>query len=97
MKQIEGKTLYDINEIAEKLGVSVVTATNLIKTKKLQAVKFGRRWNVSKENLSEFLDGKDQGGPDITACPICYEDGVVSFLRLHNGKCGNGHHWTSWQ
>lgn len=48
--------IYDLNEIAEILGVTKRTVYNYIKAKKLPASKIGKEWRVTPEQLQKFLD-----------------------------------------
>lgn len=47
--------LYNAQEVAELLGISVETARNYISDGRLKAKKIGTRYYVSEEKLKEFL------------------------------------------
>lgn len=61
MKAIDGFLLYDIHDIAEKLGVTERSAYEHIRNGEMRAVKFGRSWHVSVSALGEFLEGRYHG------------------------------------
>ena len=51
----EGVTGYTIKDLMEKLPLSYAFLVDLIKTKKLQAVKVGRQYVVPKEVFDVFM------------------------------------------
>lgn len=51
---IKNKPYYTPQEVADYLGVKVLTVYRWIKDGKLKAVKIGQ-WRISKENLEELL------------------------------------------
>jgi len=50
--------LYGLQEIAEALNVTRRTLYNYLKQGKLKAVKIGKEWRVSEDNLHRFLNGE---------------------------------------
>lgn len=50
--------VYTLKEVEELLKVSNRTLLNYIKAGKLNAVKIGRKWMVTEENIKKLLDGK---------------------------------------
>lgn len=50
--------VYTLEEIAEMLDVTRRTLYTYVKDGKLKAVKVGRSWRVTEENLREYLNGK---------------------------------------
>ena len=49
--------LYTLEELSEKLSVTVYTLRNYIRSGKLKAAKIGGKWRVSEENLLRFING----------------------------------------
>lgn len=47
--------VYNLDEVAEILQVTRRTIYNHLKAGNLKAVKIGKYWKVSKENLQEFI------------------------------------------
>ena len=65
-KKVDGVKLYDIRELAEKLGVTTRTIQAYIGNyqkqqgiARLRAQKIGRKWYVSEGNLHAFLNRED--------------------------------------
>lgn len=56
MKMDNELKVYSLEEIAEIIGVTKRTMYTYVKDGKLKAVKIGKNWRVSYENLKEFLD-----------------------------------------
>lgn len=52
MKELK---VYTIDEVVELLHVTRRTVYSYIKDGKLKAVKIGKYWRVTQENLEEFL------------------------------------------
>lgn len=57
MQQINGVKMYAIDELADKMPVSIWTLRNYVRKGKLRAIKMGRSYWISEENLVEFLNG----------------------------------------
>lgn len=64
MKEIEGVKLYDLAEVAEKLGVAERTVLYYLANGKygrgiqrLYGQKIGKRWYISEDNIRRFLEG----------------------------------------
>jgi len=47
---------YSLEEIARKLSVHVNTVRNLVRARKLPAVKMGVQWRVNKSDLVTYLE-----------------------------------------
>lgn len=47
--------VYTIDEIAELLHITRRTLYAYLKTGKLKAIKVGKYWRVTEENLKDFL------------------------------------------
>lgn len=47
--------MYDLQEVSEKIGISVVSLREWIKQGKLKAKKLGVKYYVSEDSLIEFL------------------------------------------
>lgn len=47
--------LYSLEELSEMFGITRRTIYSWIKDGKLKAVKFGKYWKVSQENLEDFI------------------------------------------
>ena len=56
--------VYTTEEVAEILQVTKRTVYNYIKTGALKAVKIGKYWRISAENLEEFIS---TGSPAVNA------------------------------
>lgn len=48
--------VYTLDEVAEILQLTKRTLYNYVKAGKLKAVKVGKYWRVSSENLQEFIN-----------------------------------------
>ena len=48
---------YTVEEIATKLRLHEETIRRLIRTKKLEAFKTGKKWLISQEQLDKYLRG----------------------------------------
>lgn len=55
MINLESIKMYDLQEVSEKIGISVVSLREWIKQGKLKAKKLGVKYYVSEESLIEFL------------------------------------------
>jgi excisionase family DNA binding protein len=47
---------YTLEEVSEILHLTIRTLYTYIKTGQLRAVKFGKYWRVSQEDLEAFMD-----------------------------------------
>ena len=47
---------YTLEEVSEVLKVTRSTIYNYIKSGNLKAVKMGKYWRVSEDNLKEFIE-----------------------------------------
>ena len=57
-EMIENLKMYTIEETAEILGVSKRTMMTYLKQKRIRAVKIGRRWKFTEQNIVDFVSGK---------------------------------------
>ena len=55
MINLESIKMDDLQEVSEKIGISVVSLREWIKQGKLKAKKLGVKYYVSEESLIEFL------------------------------------------
>lgn len=55
MINLESIKMYDLQEVSEKIGISVVSLREWIKQGKLKAKKIGVKYYVSEDSLIEFL------------------------------------------
>ena len=55
VKEFKDKTLFSTLEVAKILGVSRVTVFNRIKSGEINALKVGRAYLISKEELNRYL------------------------------------------
>ena len=62
MREVEGVTLYTIQEAAEQLGVTAQTVRRYIKEELLPAKRIGRPYLISGDALRHFV-----GGEPVTA------------------------------
>ncbi len=46
--------MYSCSDVAERYGVQVITIWDWIRKKKLPAIKIGREYRVSSDDLMEF-------------------------------------------
>lgn len=53
-------TIYTLDELAELLKVTKRTLYNYVRSGKLEAVKVGREWRVTEDQLKDFLHGKPE-------------------------------------
>ncbi len=56
-----------VQEVADRLGVSVFTIRRYIRAGKLRAVKLDAAYRISREDMSEFLRSREISGPTIAA------------------------------
>lgn len=52
----EQKEFYKAEDLAEKLGVNIMTIYRYIKAGKLKAYKIGKEFRVKKEDFEKFLE-----------------------------------------
>ncbi len=56
--------VYTIDEVVDLLHVTRRSIYSYIKEGKLKAVKIGKYWRVTQENLEEFLSRGTKAAPD---------------------------------
>jgi excisionase family DNA binding protein len=61
--------LYNIAEVAERLGMSKDTITTWIKAGRLKASRIGRFWRIRARDLEAFIDHPPPLHPDRPAAP----------------------------
>lgn len=54
-KQIAGVILYDLQEVSSKIGLSVRTLREYIKSSKIEAKKLGRSYHINETEIQRFL------------------------------------------
>ena len=50
--------MYTCEEVAERYSVKVITVWDWIRKKKLNAIKLGREYRVSEDDLIQFEEGR---------------------------------------
>jgi len=53
---IPAPTFYTTEEVAELFKVNVKTIREMIKSKRLQAVKFGQEYRITDEQIRQYID-----------------------------------------
>lgn len=53
-------TVYTLDELSELLKVTKRTLYNYVRSGKLEAVKVGREWRVTEDQLRNFLQRKTE-------------------------------------
>lgn len=56
-KEILGRTMYTVDEVAAMLGVLPRTIREYITAGKITGAKFNRRWHITEDELDKFLTG----------------------------------------
>ncbi len=57
--KIGKKKFYNVEALSKMLSIPVETVRAYIRRNRLKAIKIGKRYLVSEENLQKFLDGED--------------------------------------
>ena len=57
MKEIAGIKCYELQEVADILGVHYQTIRNLIKNGKINATRIGRNYMITEQNLQKYING----------------------------------------
>ena len=57
MKEIAGIKCYELQEVADILGVHYQTIRNLIKNGKIKATRIGRNYVITEQNLHKYING----------------------------------------
>ena len=58
MEIINGKKMYDVNEVSQITTIFVRTVEKYLRSGKMHGVKIRGHWLVSETSLNDFLDGK---------------------------------------
>lgn len=58
--------LYTCDEIAERYAVKVITVWDWIRSKKLGAVKIGKMYRISEDDIQEFENARRTVQSDYT-------------------------------
>ena len=58
MEIINGKKMYDVNEVSQRTTIFIRTVEKYLRQGKMHGVKIRGHWLVSEESLNDFLDGK---------------------------------------
>lgn len=61
-KIILGVELYELNEVAEMLGVSIQTMRSYVRKGTIKTTLIGRSKYITTETLRKFLCTSEQGG-----------------------------------
>ncbi len=56
-----------VQDVADRLGVSVFTIRRYIRAGKLRAVRLEAAYRISREDIGEFLKSREIRGPTIAA------------------------------
>ena len=59
MPEIENLKLYNLQEVAEILGIHYQTVRKLIQNGELKAKKIGKGYIVTSENLKQYVSNND--------------------------------------
>jgi excisionase family DNA binding protein len=59
VKEIENLKLYNLQEVAEILGIHYQTVRKLIQNGELKAKKIGKGYIVTSENLKQYVSNND--------------------------------------
>ena len=54
------KKLYSVKELTEILPITPLTIREYIRKGKIRGHKIGKSWFVNREDLNDFLDGKEK-------------------------------------
>ncbi len=52
--------IYNLEELARKLSLHLVTLRRYCRTGKIKAQKIGRHWQVSGDNLKAFINAEQK-------------------------------------
>lgn len=58
MEMINGKKMFNIDEVCQKTTISLRTVEKYLRSGKMHGVKIRGHWLVSETSLNDFLDGK---------------------------------------
>ncbi len=67
IKEVAGVRIYGTEDIAQELGVSVLTVRAWIRAGRIRATKIGRGWKVTEDALRAFIAGE---GPGPRPAPV---------------------------
>ena len=86
MEIINGKKMFDVNEVCEKTTISLRTVEKYLRSGKIHGIKVHGHWLVSETSLNDFLDGKTWND-DIKAVDTFQADELKSFFdKASQGK-----------
>lgn len=57
MKQFGNTILYDALDLKDILGLEIPTINKMCRERTIKAKKVGRGWQVTEDNLNEYLKG----------------------------------------
>lgn len=60
MEQKKPLEVYTVEQVAEKLSITVRTVYNYIKSGQLKGCKMGKYWRITEDQLRDFLKGLEQ-------------------------------------
>ena len=90
-KQIGSLTLYSVDDLHEKLGISKLTLRNYFKEGKLKGRKLGVSWYITEESLKDYFEGNalpefESEAPGDATTPIEF------YREQKGGHSGHTHH-----
>jgi excisionase family DNA binding protein len=82
-REIMGRKFYQVEEVAEIMGLLPRTIRIYINRGKISATKIGKRWQMTEEQLNNFLNGETVKPSQTLLNLIQDEPGAVeSFYAL---------------
>ena len=54
---MENKTFYTVKEVSSIIGISITSIYEWIRSGRIAAVKIGKFWRISKEELERIVQG----------------------------------------
>jgi len=69
MQQVNGISMFSLRDLEDQLPVSYWGIRNYIRDGRLKAVKIGRAYWVSEQNLADFLNGSGETVNTVQVVP----------------------------
>lgn len=63
----DGRDLYSVSEVAERLGLHVRTVRNYVRDGRLKAVRIGKQYRISREDFEALTNLPTVGAPAAAA------------------------------
>lgn len=79
-----GKFVYTVDELVEILNTNRSRVYVLINTGVLPALRLGRKWLVTEQNLQFFLE--NYGCYDISNAEACIKSRILVEQKMKNSK-----------